>query len=64
MNDFTKEELEWMAVTINYYADEIAPEIVEKLRIMIDNYCDHTPSETYYEQFRWNICDKCGAQYK
>lgn len=73
MNDFTKQELNTMAdgiVLIKRQCkmnDEVRQELDmldEKLCSMINNFCDHTPSDTHYEQFRWQLCGKCGAQYK
>jgi hypothetical protein len=57
---FTKEELE----LIYYHLKNEPIEIMNKVKSLIDNYCDHTPSDAHYEQFRWQLCGKCGVQYK
>jgi hypothetical protein len=51
MNDFTKEELQWIANTIGYYESDgglnidehdICESVYSKIQCMIDNYdCDH-----------------------
>lgn len=65
MNEFTKEELVkiWRCINPVLIGDD-AYDLKIKLREMIDNYCDHEPSDSHYEQFRWQLCGKCGAQYK
>lgn len=70
MNDFTKEELEdienglgWLCEHNPFHKVEIG-KLMSKLKSMIDNYCEHTPSDAHPEQFRWKLCEKCGEQYK
>jgi len=60
MNHFTKEELE----SIYCHMENEPQELMTKVKYMIDNYCEHTPSDAHYEQFRWQLCQKCGVQYK
>jgi hypothetical protein len=62
MNDFTKEELIWLYEDIGYGLEEhqqpdIAYRIYEKLKSMIDNYCDH---EYFISGGKNNVCHKCG----
>ncbi len=68
MNDFTKEELQYINDYIFKGASFIRMDkhdiIKDKIQSMIDNYCEHEASDAHYEQFRWNLCSKCGAQYK
>lgn len=69
MNDFTKEELIWLYETLQWIVEyfrepDSTYAIKDKLKSMIDNYCDHILSDAHYEQFRWQLCQKCGAQYK
>lgn len=49
MNDFTKEELKCIYVSLSLHALEgwanIPVELVEKIQSMIDNYCEHESSE-------------------
>lgn len=68
MNDFTKEELEDIHRAV-YLCDKVgyevnASDILPKIQSMIDNYCEHEPSDAHYEQFRWQLCSKCGVRYK
>jgi hypothetical protein len=71
MNDFTKEELQFLyecmddeistfRLTNNHYCCTMR----DKIQSMIDSYCEHIPSDAHYEQFRWQLCQKCGVQYK
>ena len=73
MNDFTKEELSILKNGIQYLSDrtslsegylEAHNALEVKIQSMLDNYCEHTPSDAHYEQFRWHLCSKCGVQYK
>lgn len=61
MSQFSKEELHiiWLSVSRSYHKD-----LKDKVKAMIDKHCDHEPDETYYEQFRWHSCKKCGVHYK
>ena len=70
MNDFTKEELEelyfFTSVHKNRYEVKYPQELLDKLKNMIDNYCEHAEKETViafhggtvYE----NRCKKCGSK--
>lgn len=73
MNNFTKEELVLLACWSANRYDQVGIEqtknegtiaLSHKIQFMIDNYCEHTPSDAHYEQFRWQLCNKCGVQYK
>ena len=43
MNDFTKEELQiiWLSIAANYF-----PELKNKIQSIIDNYCEHEYKKT------------------
>lgn len=67
MLEFNKEELQVIAESIPYILHEsveFRTQLLQKVTDMIDKYCDHTPSDAHYEQFRWQLCRKCGVQYK
>jgi hypothetical protein len=67
MIDFTKEELQVIAESIPYILHEsveFRTQLLNKVNNMIGAYCYHTPSDAHYEQFRWQLCRKCGVQYK
>ncbi len=64
MNDFTKEELEKLLFSIKHGTPWGEEPIAIKIQSMIDSYCEHTPSDAHYEQFIWQVCSKCGVQYK
>ncbi len=67
MINFDKEELEIIAESIPYMLHKNLDErtkLLHKVDNMIKNYCEHTPSNAHYEQFRWQSCSKCGVQYK
>ncbi len=61
MNEFTKEELE----TIYCHMENEPLELMNKVKYMIDNYCDHEQDGTLYlttpHQFK---CYKCGEFYQ
>ena len=59
MNDFTKEELEY----IKYWC-QVDFKIKNKIQAMIDSYCEHEPSDKYPNGFKWQLCVKCGKEYK
>ncbi|HWI50105.1 MAG TPA: hypothetical protein VNU45_17990 [Rummeliibacillus sp.] len=46
MNEFTKEELEILYLSLtgnrNYKGEQMFPSLNSKIQSMIDNYCDHT----------------------
>ena len=63
MNDFTKEELEYLndyifngAACISFGFNEI---IKNKLQSMIDNYCEH--KYLSWRTGEYNVCSRCGA---
>lgn len=68
MNDFTKEELEFLKHSVrehyknnkpikgSTYINEWAI-MIKKIQYMIDSYCDH---ESYHFEPSDVICDKCG----
>lgn len=62
MNDFTKEELKCLLLTLDkvYIASRSVrqDELQEKIQSLIDNYCEHDYIETGY------ICHKCNAEIK
>ena len=63
MNEFTKEELEHIFDSVHadakYYGDEhIAHPILDKLELMIRNYCEH-PERTYNRKTGQRICPHC-----
>lgn len=70
MNDFTKEELKrlllrsflWVGHIENQNKFEL--ELINKIQSLIDNYCEHEPSDRYPNEFKWQLCCKCGADYK
>jgi hypothetical protein len=71
MTNFTKEELEsilnWGEVYTefgNSWVDKSERPLINKIQDMIDTYCEHQPSDSYYEQFRWQLCRKCGKEYQ
>lgn len=63
MNEFTKEELQQISEGLK--ADcTYNSTLLNKIQSMIINYCEHTPSDKYPNQFKWRLCSKCGEQYK
>ena len=68
MSDFTKEELKELMYGLYCRAKldgSMANKILyEKIQSLIDNYCEHEASGGHYETFRWQLCRKCGTQYK
>lgn len=72
MNDFTKDELEFLWATLSCcyppwdIPDNVKNEFgscMKKLQCMVENYCEHKPSDEHHENFRWQLCSKCGAEY-
>jgi hypothetical protein len=61
MNEFTKEELEWLLDDIEAslkYEDEDLPfKIRDKIRSMIENYCEH--QDNGEAEVFVDICKKC-----
>lgn len=66
MNEFTKEELEYINNYIFKGASSIRfdkhESLKDKLQSLIDNYCDHEFSKRLHmvNAHRVNMCDKCG----
>lgn len=56
MNDFTNRELELINYILKRH-DFRERELINKLKSMIDNYCDH--KETNWDD-GINYCNKCG----
>lgn len=42
MNDFTKEELEWIYESLSHMCGKWNREIMTKVQSMVDNYCEHS----------------------
>ena len=65
MNNFTKEELEWLYDEIDgvieqfEYEDERSYSCRDKLKSMIDNYCEHRLYQHINEFI--GFCQECGA---
>jgi hypothetical protein len=62
MNDFTKEEIIWLYEDIGcdleeYQQPDIAYRIHEKLKKMVDNYCEHKTHVIFSGDML--ICDNC-----
>jgi len=64
MSDFTKEELRDIYQIFDMQGACRLLGLKAKIKVMIDKHCDHEPSDAHYEQFRWQLCAKCGVQYK
>ena len=67
MNDFTKEELEYLYHTIDnivecYSEPDIGYLVRDKIQRMIDNYCDHhfEAIKDCFDQYI-PVCMKCGV---
>ena len=76
MNDFTKEELQYLYQAIYERPNTVTEEMDkmrDKIQSMIDNYCEHSPSRKHPPQvfsmdgpkiLEWEIrCDKCMRVY-
>jgi hypothetical protein len=69
MNDFTKEDLEYMERIfiglVKNNEDTLNINIVKKLQAMIDNYCNHKNIVTgaYPSSNPPKKCDACGVLY-
>lgn len=64
MNEFTKEELEYIFFCVDIVTDkndehDIYGELEEKIQVMIDNYCEHTYIATGFIR-EIAECKKCG----
>lgn len=62
MNDFTKEELQELLLGYEMHEHNSrfnwpSLELIKKLRMLIDNYCEHN---WYYTQKDLQQCAKCG----
>lgn len=66
MNDFTKEELNLLLTTIKPLRSRAGlPSLFNKMRDMIDNYCDHPePYRMMYGATILDYCDKCKHIFK
>ena len=69
MNDFTKEELEKICQFFNIAIEDFKEpdstyKLRDKIQYMIDSYCDHEASDKYPNEFKWQLCSKCGKEYK
>lgn len=60
MNDFTKEELEIIA--INICCNEKTADLLNKINSMIDNYCDHNDSRITHD-YDVEKCNLCGILF-
>ena len=66
MNDFTKDELEWLLETVDYCIEEFqeqnpAYSVQCKLKSIIDSHCEH--KSTNYDDGLY-YCDDCGVFVK
>lgn len=64
MNEFTKEELEYLHETLDtncslYYEPDIAYSLRDKLKFMIDNYCEHECNGEV--EIFVDTCSKCSV---
>lgn len=72
MNDFTKEELEylydalWMLMKLGWVKSDL--NYCKKIQFMIDNYCEHEFDMTEWVNdssgCRWYECKKCEGRYR
>lgn len=60
MNDFTKEELEfiWQKLAIANYENTEMHDLPNKVCAMIQNYCEHSHRQ-YYERVNVYECENC-----
>lgn len=59
MNDFTKEELEYLFNIVLYQSAENSNEkVINKIQSLIDNYCEHEEDTHCYASVY--ACTKCG----
>lgn len=63
MNDFTKEELEELMHCVYAYRDlcdeDVEDNLCDKLKFMIDNYCEHKTTGQVSDVDYVNICIEC-----
>lgn len=57
MNDFTLEELK----QIYSHMENEPRELMDKIKSMIDNYCEHEWQEIFNER-TYSRCNKCGEE--
>jgi hypothetical protein len=64
MNEFTKEELQELMHCVYAYRDlceeDIEYDLCDKLKSMIDNYCEHKNHIGIHE---WKTCNDCGRPF-
>ena len=64
-NDFTLEELELIQNNLSWEdcpdKNQKLLQLNNKLKEMIDNYCEHDFKNTYNEREVW-LCSKCGIE--
>lgn len=71
MNDFTKEDLEYLEQAVQFHIEEDyqqnpALNVLDKIQSMIDNYCDHQSNgelivlsaHPYLDAYKCNKCEK------
>jgi len=65
MNDFTKDELEdllfFTMVHKNKYEVKYPQELIEKLKSLIDNYCEHKEQKMDCDGGISLVCKLCGT---
>lgn len=59
MNQFTKEELQYLASCPSVGCREV---LINKIKSMIDNYCEHEWKTNIYDYILY--CQKCGETTK
>ena len=68
MNHFTKKELRYLHCALTYHPQhrrgDTFIELSKKLKKMMDNYCDHEPSDKSIEAFTLHLCAKCGGTFR
>ncbi len=70
MNDFTKEELEYLKLAIferPHSVTEQMEKMRDKIKYMIDKYCEHESSTgacISIDGLKIKACKKCGEFYK
>lgn len=63
MNEFTKEELQYLFRTFMLTnGDDFEHNLESKMQRMIDNYCDHEESEANHN-YEVCKCKKCGELF-
>ncbi len=67
MNDFTREELEWLLETVDYciegfYEQNPAYSVQSKLKTLIYRYCEHEKSGIEHIECM-EVCAKCSTPY-